>query len=81
MLPRAPLDVIGDNLLRLHPAPWMRELQASHVIDDMTFSDFLDIDDMRNLNCCQAGHNKSSAKQAGSGSRPFEVDLDSASMV
>jgi hypothetical protein len=43
----------------------MRELQAPHVIDDMTFHVLLDIDDMGNLDCCQAGHKESSAKQAG----------------
>lgn len=31
-----------------------------YVIDDMSFVQFLDIDDMGNLNCCQAGHTGSS---------------------
>lgn len=58
-------NVIGDNLLRLHPAPCPKEVQALYVIDDMTFHNFLDIDDMGNLDCCQAGHTESSANQAG----------------
>lgn len=52
------------------------------VIDDMNFCFFLDIDDMRNLDCCQAGHNEPSVKQAERGLRwPSALDLDSASMV
>ena len=38
-----------------------------HVIDDMIFFQLLDIDDMGNLNCCQAGHTGSSVKQAAVG--------------